>query len=82
MAETRVVREGACQHPRVADTTILAKVERPWAGDTLWCRDCDEWLYQHDDGEVVTVLVGEPFGAGRDQAGRPDPRTHPEAWTE
>lgn len=32
--------------------------------------------------EEYLERYGEPRGAGADPAGRPDPRTHPEFWTE
>jgi hypothetical protein len=54
------------------------------------CVPCSEY-YEPDSagdlkgrcacGDDLTVL-SEPLGAGTDPYGRPDPRTHPEAWTE
>jgi hypothetical protein len=32
--------------------------------------------------EEYIAKYGGPRGAGADPAGRPDPRTHPEYWTE
>jgi hypothetical protein len=31
---------------------------------------------------VLLIGYDEPAGAGADPYGRPDPKTHPEAWTE
>ena len=44
------------------------------------------YLEIEDDDELTSEeyleKYGEPRGAGADPFGRPDPRTHPEYWTE
>lgn len=79
-------RPGTCQHLSISDDSLAAReavIAATWGDmEPLDCPDCHEYLYPHDDGETVTVYAGEPLGAGNDPAGRPDPATHPEYWSE
>jgi hypothetical protein len=73
-------RPGLCAHPGVSDVAIRDDLAHP-ERDSLKCPDCGEYLYPHE-GEVVTVHVGEPVGAGDDYWGRPSHRESPEHWSE
>jgi hypothetical protein len=79
-------RPGDCQHHAISDHQLSEREEaiaRTWGSiDHLVCPACNEYLYPHDDGYRTTVYVGEPFGAGADPFGRPNPKDHPEYWTE
>lgn len=46
---------------------------------TCMCIDCRGDEPRHCGYQVCTI---EPHGSGADPFGRPDPRTHPEYWTE
>lgn len=81
-------RPGPCPHPSISDEMLRERerlIVQTWGGaDHLKCPACNEWLYPHGDPEEddAVVYVGEPYGAGDDPWGRPDPGTHPEYWME
>ncbi len=80
------VRHGGCAHPQVSDAQVQERedlIAASWGGASpIKCPDCNEYLYPHGEGEDLEIYAGEPFGAGADPAGRPDPFTHPEYWRE
>lgn len=57
-----------------------------WADDAQHAREQHEEAFQGEPGEIVLAIEhdphAEPPGAGADPYGRPDPRLHPEFWTE
>jgi hypothetical protein len=83
-------RGDGCQHPTITDEMLVeneALIAKTWGDQpSLKCPDCDEYLYPHGDPadgpDDSRIYVGEPYGAGADPWGRPDPITHPESWTE
>lgn len=85
IAEPPYQRPGECQHSTITDAALDDRdilIVTTWGNaEPLRCPDCREDLYPWH-GESDVVYVGEPRGAGADPFDRPDPRTHPEAWTE
>lgn len=80
-------RPGSCPHPSISDEMLVERerlIVQTWGNvDSLKCPSCDEYLYPHGDpDDDGLVCVGEPYGAGDDPWGRPNPSTHPEYWME
>lgn len=80
-------RPGDCKHPTISDEQLVerqALIAATWgSAEDIKCPACDEYLYPHGDpDDDGIVYVGEPYGAGKDPWGRPNPSTNPEYWTE
>lgn len=50
--------------------------------EASWTEDGARSLRCPECGSPDVIVSDEPPGAGADPFGRPDPRTHPEFWTE
>jgi hypothetical protein len=71
-------RRWICQHgtDRRGYATPTASCSKRALSACAWIEACPEC------GSREVSVSDEPPGAGADPFGRPDPRTHPEYWTE
>lgn len=74
----------SCQHPQISESILRGwLVRQHWDATPPSCPDCNSTLYPALlDDNSLRIYVDEPPGAGEDYWGRPDPISHPEAWTE